>query len=90
MDETQDPKPHPVVHEASPVAVATREQLSIWFFVGILTLAYGAVLLATGIYEHFGHQPDTVLARLEPTLWWGLVMFLFGAFYTAKFWPRKG
>ena len=90
MDETQDPKPHPIVHEASPIAATEREKFSIWFFVGILTLSYGAVLLATGIYEHFGHQPDTVLARLEPTFWWGLVMFLFGAFYTLKFWPRKG
>jgi hypothetical protein len=93
MDETQDPKPHPHVN-ASPVAhqpepTATGESLSIWFFVGILTLAYGIVLVATGIYEHFGHQPDTVLANLQPTFWWGVFLLLFGLFYTVKFRPGK-
>ena len=90
MDETQDPMPHPIIPKDLRPAANEREAFSIWFFVGILTLAYGTVLLATGIYEHFGHQPNTVLARLEPTFWWGLVLFLFGGFYTTKFWPRKG
>ncbi len=88
-DETEDPKPHVHVHAPSE-AVAAEPGLSIWFFVGILTLVYGVVLIATGIYEHFGHQPATVLARLEPTFWWGVFLGLFGAFYTLKFRPGKG
>jgi hypothetical protein len=93
MDESSDPKPHPVVHASitdhAPAPTATGEKLSIWFFVGILTLAYGLVLTATGVWEHFGHQPETILANLEPTLWWGLFLLLFGLFYTVKFRPGK-
>ncbi len=93
MDETQDPKPHPEVHQATPAEVR-GESLSIWFFCGILTLGYGIVLLGQAGLEHFrllGQQPaPTVLANLHPTFWWGLCMFLFGAFYTIRFRPGKG
>ena len=97
MDESSDPKPHPYIpspggvpHMVAPDAQGhhKREELSIWFFCGILMLAYGIVLLAQGVYEHFGHQPPTVLANLEPTFWWGLLLFLSGAFYTLRFRPR--
>lgn len=67
------------------------ESLSIWFFVGVMTLAYGAVLLAYGIWEWFGgHEPQTVLHELHPTFWWGLLLTIFGAFYTLKYRPRPG
>ncbi len=36
-------------------------------------LAYGVVLVITGILEYH-HLPPTVLADLHPTLWWGLLM----------------
>jgi len=62
-------------------------ELSIWFFCGILMLAYGLVLVVTGITE-IGHPPATVLAELQPTLWWGVVLTVFGAFYTIRFWPK--
>jgi hypothetical protein len=92
MDETQDPKPHPAVHEATPAAVEA-ESLSIWFFCGILTLGYGIVLVAQALLEHFRlfgqHPPTTILANLHPTFWWGLCLFLFGAFYTIRFRPGK-
>jgi hypothetical protein len=65
-----------------------RQALSIWFFVGILTLAYGIVILLTGIYE-FSHPVGTVLANLHPAFWWGILMTLFGAFYTVRFRPGK-
>lgn len=92
MDESQDPKPHPHVHQATPEAVR-GESLSIWFFCGILTLGYGFVLIGQALLEHFHllgqHPPATVLANLHPTFWWGVCMFLFGAFYTLKFRPGK-
>ena len=68
---------------------STKGQLSIWFFCGILMLAYGLVLLVQGTYEHFGHQPNTVLAQLEPTFWWGVVLAVFGGFYAVRFRPGK-
>jgi hypothetical protein len=97
MDETQDNKPHPHVHADAnaPLAVppGRGESLSIWFFCGILTLGYGIVLIAQALLEHFRlfnqHPPATVLANLHPTFWWGLLMFLFGAFYTLRFRPGK-
>ncbi len=64
-----------------------KAELSIWFFCGILMLADGVVLVITGIME-FHHPPPTVLATLHPTLWWGLLMTVFGGFYTARFWPK--
>jgi len=64
-----------------------RAKLSIWFFCGILMLADGLVLLGQGIFERFGHEPATVLANLQPTLWWGVLLTLFGGFYTVRFRP---
>jgi hypothetical protein len=64
-----------------------RAKLSIWFFCGILMLADGLVLLGQGIFEHFGHEPATVLANLQPTFWWGVLLTLFGGFYTVRFRP---
>src|SRR5580704_1535047 len=56
------------------------ELLSIWFFVGVMTLAYGIVLLPYGAWEWFGgHEPGTVLHELHPTFWWGLLLLIFGA-----------
>jgi uncharacterized membrane protein len=66
------------------------EVLSIWFFVGIMTLAYGIVLLPYGAWEWFGgHEPAVAFGtQFHPTFWWGLLMFLFGLFYTLKYRPR--
>jgi hypothetical protein len=67
------------------------EMLSIWFFVGVMTLLYGIVLLPYGAYEWLGHhEAPTVLNNLHPTFWWGLLLTLFGLFYTLKFRPHSG
>jgi hypothetical protein len=92
MNESLDPKPHVVVHEGA--SASKGESLSIWFFCGILTLGYGIVLVAQALLEHFRlfgqHPAATVLANLHPTFWWGMCLFLFGAFYTIRFRPGKG
>jgi hypothetical protein len=68
-------------------------ELSIWFFCGILMLAYGLVLVFTGIIEFHHPPPNEILLPwlepLHPTLWWGVLMALFGGIYTFKFWPRR-
>ncbi len=67
------------------------ESLSIWFFVGVMTLSYGLVLLPYGAYAWFGgHEAPTVLNNLHTTFWWGLLLLLFGGFYTLKYRPRPG
>ncbi len=64
--------------------------LSIWFFVGILMLAYGIVPTATGTYE-FSHPlpPTIILQQLHATFWWGLFLTAFGGFYSIRFRPGK-
>jgi hypothetical protein len=69
--------------------MAEKKSISIWFFCGVLTLTYGLVLTAQGVYELNGHAPSTVLAHLQPTLWWGLLMTVAGGGYTVKFRPGK-
>jgi hypothetical protein len=67
------------------------EALSIWFFVGVMTLLYGIVLLPYGAWAWFsGHEAPTVLHELHPTFWWGLGLTAFGLFYTLKFKPKSG
>jgi hypothetical protein len=67
------------------------ESMSIWFFVGVLSLTYGLVLVAYGAYAWLGgHEAPTVLNNLHPTFWWGIVMSLFGGFFFMKFRPGKG
>lgn len=74
-------------HKADP------SELSIWFFCGILALAYGLVLLFTGIAEFHAPPPNEVLLPwlqpLHPTLWWGVVMTVFGGFYTIRYRPHR-
>lgn len=66
------------------------EALSIWFFVGLLTLVYGLVLLPYGAWEAMtGHEAMTTLHELHPTMWWGALLTVFGLFYTVRFRPGK-
>ena len=68
-------------------------ELSIWFFCGILMLAYGLVLVFTGISEFHNPPQNEVLLPwlqpLHPTLWWGAAMTVFGGFYSIRFWPKR-
>lgn len=67
------------------------ESLSIWFFVGVMTLLYGIVLLPYGAWAWFGdHEANTVLHQLHPTFWWGLLLTLFGGTYSFRYRPRPG
>ncbi len=53
----------------------------------------GSCWSVQALCEHFrilGQQPPaTVLANLHPTFWWGVLMTLFGAFYTIRFRPKR-
>jgi hypothetical protein len=76
----------PHEHHVDP---STEGQLSIWFFVGVLMLSCGLIIFGQGIYE-FSHPGITVLADLHPAFWWGMLMTLFGSFYTLNFRPGRG
>ncbi len=67
------------------------EALSIWFFVGIMCLAYGVVLVTYGAWAWLGgHEAPTVLNTLHPTFWWGVLLTFLGTFYTLRFLPKRG
>jgi hypothetical protein len=62
--------------------------LSIWFFIGILLLAYGILILGTGLYE-LANPPEqkVVLWNLHAPIWWGVLLTALGLFYSLKFRP---
>jgi len=66
-----------------------KHLIPVWFFVGVLLLVYGLMILASGIAE-WSSPPDTVLANLHAPVWWGAVLVVVGAAYTIVHWPGRG
>ncbi len=65
--------------------------ISIWFFIGVLLLAYGVVIFTAGIYNlYVPPVQHVVLENLHAGIWWGAFLTLIGAFYTYRFYPRRG
>ena len=67
-----------------------RETFSIWWFAGILMLAYGVVIFTTGVWELSHPLPNPpVLNNLHAPIWWGAMLTVFGLVYVIAFRPRK-
>jgi hypothetical protein len=66
-----------------------KGMISIWFFIGVLLLFYGIVILAAGVWE-LSHPPEhpVVLAELHSGIWWGLLLTVLGGWYTLHFKPK--
>lgn len=59
-------------------AAPADEPLPIWFFVGLILLVYGILVLV----GHFTGAPrQTVLAETKPGLWWGAIITLAGGVF---------
>ena len=67
-----------------------RATMSIWFFAGVMLLAYGIVILAAGLWE-LGHplRSSARADQLHAPIWWGALLAISGGFYTVRFWPRR-
>jgi hypothetical protein len=65
-----------------------RNMLPVWFFVGVILLIYGLIILGAGIYG-LSHPPATVLANLHPAIWWGIILTIVGGIYVYAYYPRK-
>ena len=65
-----------------------HRMVPVWFFVGVILLIYGVLILATGLYE-FSHPRATVLANLHPAVWWGALLIIVGGVYVYLYLPRK-
>ena len=51
----------------------------IWYFVGLILLVIGGLILLSGIYQAINPPPvKTVLAETHPAIWWGAFMAAFG------------
>ncbi len=65
------------------------EPLPIWFFVGAILVVYGLIIMGSDLV---GNTRVTVLAELHPGLWWGAIIAVAGAVFTAIGWigHRRG
>jgi hypothetical protein len=61
-----------------PVAQAVEEPLPIWFFVGLILLVYGVLVL---VGNFTGTPRQTVLAETKPGLWWGAIITVAGGIF---------
>ena len=62
--------------------------ISVWFFVGILLLIYGILILGSGLSE-WSSPPPTVLAELHAPVWWGALLTVIGIGYLIAFRPKN-
>lgn len=64
--------------------------VSIWFFIGILLLAYGLLIIGADVWSQ-SHPPEkaVVLAQYRAGLWWGMLLTAIGLFYSLKFRPKS-
>jgi hypothetical protein len=61
--------------------------IPVWFFVGVMLLAYGILILISGLSE-WSNPPNTVLANLHAPVWWGALLTIIGAAYVLSFRPK--
>jgi hypothetical protein len=55
---------------------------TIWFFVGIVLLAMGALVFLSGmIFLLNPPAKQPILSELHPALWWGGLMIVMGLIY---------
>ncbi len=68
----------------------TEGRISIWFFIGLILLIYGVLILGTGVF-HYYYPPerDVVLSYLHAGIWWGALLVIIGGFYCYRFFPQK-
>jgi hypothetical protein len=65
-------------------------KIPIWFFIGVLLVAYGILITGYGLFEvATGQLADVALKELHAPLWWGGTLLLLGLFYVIKFRPGK-
>jgi hypothetical protein len=62
--------------------------IPVWFFVGVLFVIYGVLILGSGLV-HWSHPaPGVELANLHAPVWWGALLIVLGVIYCAKYYPR--
>jgi hypothetical protein len=60
-----------------------HHMLPVWFFIGVVLVVYGIMILAQGIYQ-LSHPVGTVLEDLHAAIWWGVFMAVVGFIFVQK------
>jgi len=56
-----------------------QEMRSIWYFIGLLLIIMGGLILISGIYHLISPvEVQTKLYELYPNVWWGGLMLIVG------------
>jgi len=64
--------------------------IEIWFFIGALLSVYGLLITGAGIYHLIYPPPEHLALReLHSDVWWGALLLVLGAFYSARYWPWR-
>ena len=67
-----------------------NRQISIWYFIGLLILVYGLLILGAGIADVVAPPANPrALAELHVGIWWGALMIVLGGLYTYLFRPGR-
>jgi len=98
MSERQPPTPNPTPRRQPParpprVGVeapdSPRHITPVWFFVGLLLLIYGVIILASGLANWNNPPRGVELTELHAPVWWGAFLTILGAIYSFRFAPRR-
>jgi hypothetical protein len=65
-----------------------QKPISIWYFIGLLILIYGVLILGAGVSELSSPSP-VVMAELHIGIWWGAFLILIGTLYVYFFRPGR-
>jgi hypothetical protein len=58
---------------------------SIWYFVGLIMLIIGIIVVAAGIYDLINPTTQNIrLTSLHTNIWWGALIAIAGLIYTLK------
>ena len=70
--------------------MAHEKQMSIWYFIGLLILVYGVLILGAGIAEFVSPPANPlILAELHAGVWWGALLVIIGGVYVYYFRPGR-
>lgn len=67
-----------------------KHSLSVWLFIGLLFVVYGALILGAGLYGLFvPASHPVVMFQVHIGVWWGAGMIVIGLAYVVRFRPRR-
>jgi hypothetical protein len=70
--------------------IMPKQEISIWFFIGVLLGVYGVLILGYGLLHLSSPSANVVLAEWHADVWWGALLLVTGAAYTWRFRPGRG